>query len=129
MEEVLHRGTKAIEAVRRAIQHRQASLRALARRHGINLKTIASGGGESTADHGTVPTVRFIFPEGTQRHECSLSRIPDRTSPIIHCLHLHTAAARWFSWVLVDETHGLQQLESLAVNSVVGISRSCRIEG
>src|SRR5579875_125661 len=39
--QVLHRGATTTEAVRRAIQHSQESLRTLARRHGINPKTVA----------------------------------------------------------------------------------------
>ena len=41
MGQVLHWGATTTEAVRRAIQHSQESLRALARRHGINPKTVA----------------------------------------------------------------------------------------
>jgi transposase-like protein len=41
MGQVLHRGATTTEAVRRAIQHSQESLRTLARRHGINPKTVA----------------------------------------------------------------------------------------
>ena len=41
MGQVLHRGASTTEAVRRAIQHSQESLRVLARRHGINQKTVA----------------------------------------------------------------------------------------
>ena len=41
MGQVLHRSATTTEAVRRAIQHSQESLRALARRHGINPKTVA----------------------------------------------------------------------------------------
>jgi hypothetical protein len=40
MGEVLHRNARTTEAVRRAIQHRQESLRALAKRHDVNQKTI-----------------------------------------------------------------------------------------
>src|SRR3982750_1397322 len=39
MGQVLHGSARTTAAVRRAIQHRQASLRALAKRHGINPKT------------------------------------------------------------------------------------------
>jgi transposase InsO family protein len=39
--QVLHRSATTTEAIRRAIQHSQESLRALARRHGINPKTVA----------------------------------------------------------------------------------------
>jgi transposase-like protein len=41
MGQVLHRGATTTEAIRRAIQHSQESLRSLARRHGINPKTVA----------------------------------------------------------------------------------------
>src|ERR1700692_1922207 len=39
--QVLHGSATTTEAVRRAIQHSQASLRALAKRYGINPKTVA----------------------------------------------------------------------------------------
>ena len=41
MGQILHGSATTTEAVRRAIQHSQESLRALARRHGINQKTVA----------------------------------------------------------------------------------------
>lgn len=41
MGQVLHRSATTTEAVRRAIQHSQESLRTLAHRHGINAKTVA----------------------------------------------------------------------------------------
>ena len=41
MGQVLHGSATTTEAVRRAIQHHQESLRALAKRHGVDPKTIA----------------------------------------------------------------------------------------
>jgi len=41
MGQLLHGSATTTEAVRRAIQHRQESLRALAHRHGIKQKTVA----------------------------------------------------------------------------------------
>ena len=41
MGQILHGSATTTEAVRRAIQHSQASLRALAQRYGINQKTVA----------------------------------------------------------------------------------------
>src|SRR6202158_4550366 len=41
MGQVLHGSATTTEAIRRAIQHSQESLRALAKRHGINQKTVA----------------------------------------------------------------------------------------
>ena len=56
MGQALHGSATAIKAVRRAIQHSQESLRALARRHGINQKTVARWKRRtSTADLPTGP--------------------------------------------------------------------------
>ena len=41
MGQVLHDGATTTAAVRRAIQHSQESLRGLAKRYGINPKTVA----------------------------------------------------------------------------------------
>ena len=41
MGQILHGSATTTEAIRRAIQHSQASLRSLARRYGINQKTVA----------------------------------------------------------------------------------------
>jgi transposase InsO family protein len=41
MGQVLHGSARTTEAIRRAIQHSQESLRTLARRHGVNPKTVA----------------------------------------------------------------------------------------
>ena len=41
MGQILHGSARTTEAVRRAIQHSQESLRVLAKRHGVNQKTIA----------------------------------------------------------------------------------------
>ena len=58
MGQVLHRSATTTAAVRRAIQHSQESMRALARRYGVNPKTVAKWKKrESTADRRTGPTV------------------------------------------------------------------------
>jgi hypothetical protein len=58
MGQVLHRSATTTEAVRRAIQHSQESMRSRARRHGINPKTVAKWKKrESTVDRRTGPTV------------------------------------------------------------------------
>src|ERR1700722_2816176 len=41
MAQILHGSATTTEAIRRAIQHSQASLRALSRRYGLNQKTVA----------------------------------------------------------------------------------------
>ena len=56
MGQVLHGSATTTEAVRRAIQHSQESLRALARRYGINQKTVAKWKKRSSvADRPTGP--------------------------------------------------------------------------
>jgi len=56
MGQVLHGSATTTEAIRRAIQHSQASLRTLARRYGINQKTVAKWKGRDTvADCPTGP--------------------------------------------------------------------------
>ena len=56
MGQVLHGSATTTEAVRRAIQHSQDSLRELAKRHGVNQKTIAKWKRRrSTADLPTGP--------------------------------------------------------------------------
>jgi transposase InsO family protein len=49
MGQVLHGSARTTEAVRRAIQHSQASIRTLAERHGINPKTVAKWKKRTTA--------------------------------------------------------------------------------
>ena len=56
MGQVLHGGATTTEAIRRAIQHSQESLRVLARRYGINRKTVAKWKNRtSAADAPTGP--------------------------------------------------------------------------
>src|SRR5215210_8558361 len=56
MGQVLHGSARTTAAVRRAIQHSQASLRVLAKRHGINQKTVRKWKGRSSvADLRTGP--------------------------------------------------------------------------
>jgi len=56
MGQVLHGSATTTEAIRRAIQHSEESLRALAKRHGINQKTVAKWRRRSsTADLRTGP--------------------------------------------------------------------------
>ena len=59
MGQVLHGSARTTEAVRRTIQHSQESLRTLARRHGVNPKTIAKWRKRtSVADRKTGPAPR-----------------------------------------------------------------------
>ncbi len=59
MGQILHGCARTTEAVRRAIQHSQESLRTLGRRHGVNAKTIAKWRKRtSVADRKTGPAPR-----------------------------------------------------------------------
>src|SRR5215208_736285 len=59
MGQVLHGSARTTEAVRRAIQHSQESLRALAKRYGVNQKTVRKWKGRSSvADLRTGPKER-----------------------------------------------------------------------
>ena len=109
MGQVLHGSATTTEAVRRAIQHSQASLRTLARRHGINPKTVAKWKKRtSTADVPTGPkeaksTVLTIEQEAVivafRRHtllpldDCLYAlqaRVPNLTRSSLHrCLQRH----------------------------------------
>ena len=56
MGQILHGSARTTEAVRRAIQHSQESLRSLSKRYGINQKTVAKWKKHSlTADLKTGP--------------------------------------------------------------------------
>jgi len=68
MGQVLHGSARTTEAVRRAIQHSQESLRSLAKRHGVNPKTIAKWRKRcSVADLPTGPkqasSTAFNYPQ------------------------------------------------------------------
>ena len=57
MGQILHGSATTTEAIRRAIQNSQASLRALSRRYGINQKTVAKWKKRSSvSDLPTGPT-------------------------------------------------------------------------
>src|SRR4029077_19565224 len=56
MGQILHGSARPTEAIRRAIQHSQESLRGLAKRYGINQKTVAKWRGrETVGDRRTGP--------------------------------------------------------------------------
>src|SRR6202040_449782 len=109
MGQVLHGSATTTEAIRRAIQHSQESLRALARRYGVNPKTIAKWKSRtSAADLRTGPkeprsTVLSVEEEAVvvafRRHtllpldDCLYAlqpTIPHLTRSSLHrCLHRH----------------------------------------
>ena len=73
MDQVLHGSATTTEAIRRAIQHSQESLRTLAKRYGINQKTVRKRKGRApAADLPTGPreprsTVLSVEEEGGHR--------------------------------------------------------------
>src|ERR1043166_7305504 len=106
--QVLHGCATTTTAIRRAIQHSQASLRALAKRYGINPKTVAKWRRSSVADRPTGPkaaksTVLSIEEEAVvvafRRHtllpldDCLSAlqaKIPHLTRSSLHrCLQRH----------------------------------------
>ena len=113
MGQVLHGSATTTEAVRRAIQHSQESLRALAKRYGVNQKTVAKWKKRSSAsDLRTGPrdarlTVLTIEEEAVivafRRYtllpldDCLyalLPTIPTLTRSSLHrCLQRHALAA------------------------------------
>ena len=89
MGQVLHGSATTTEAIRRAIQHSEESLRTLAKRYGINQKTVAKWKKRaSVADLPTGPkqpksTVLSIEEEAIivafRRH----TLLPEQTPPIV----------------------------------------------
>ena len=76
MGQVLHGSATTTEAVRRAIQHSQESLRVLARRYGINPKTVAKW-----RKRGSVPICRPA--PRTRSRPCCRSRRRQSLSPSV----------------------------------------------
>ena len=64
MGQVLHASATTTEAVRRAIQHGQASLRELARRYGVNPKTVAKWRRRTSVADGTVGNSVCVWSVG-----------------------------------------------------------------
>ena len=90
MGQVLHGSATTTEAVRRAIQHSQESLRALAKRYGINPKTVAKWrkrslgrGSRDRAEEQPQSTVLSVEDEAIDRrlppaHAAAAGRLPLR---------------------------------------------------
>ena len=130
MGQVLHGSATTTEAVRRAIQHSQESLRVLAKRHGINQKTVAKWKKRtSTTDLPTGPkeaksTVLTVEQEAIivafRRHtllpldDCLYALQP--TIPGLTRSSLHRCLQR----------HGISRLPSVASRPPSGSSRPIR---
>ena len=88
MGQILHGSATTTEAVRRAIQHSQESLRALAKRYGINQKTVAKWKkrtlGRRSADRAEGAEVDGAVDRGGGDHR----RLPKHTLlPLDDCLY------------------------------------------
>ncbi len=59
MGQILHGSARTTEAVRRAIHHSQESLRVLAKRHGINQKTVVKWKRRTPIEGGRLVRSRF----------------------------------------------------------------------
>ena len=88
MGQVLHGSATTTEAVRRAIQHSQASLRVLAKRHGINQKTVAKWKRRtSTADLATGPKVARSTVLSTEEEAVIVAFRRHTLLPLDDCLY------------------------------------------
>ena len=143
MGQVLHGSATTTEAVRRAIQHSQESLRALAKRHGVNPKTIAKWKSrKSVSDLRTGPkeprsTVLTIEEEAVvvafRRHtllpldDCLYAlqpTIPHLTRSSLHrCLQRHG-----ISRLPQVEGEARPRASSRSIRSAISISTSPRFE-
>ena len=92
MGQVLHGSATTTEAIRRAIQHSQESLRALAKRYGINQKTVAKWKkrtlGRRSADRAEGPEVDGAVDRGGGDHR----RLPAAYAAAARRLPLRPAA-------------------------------------
>src|SRR5216683_2412927 len=88
--QVLHGSATTTEAIRRAIQHSQASRRALAKRHGINPKTVAKWKKRPSAEIDA--NVRFAASQPTRSSAGVAPELPN--ARMAH--KGSTPAARWW---------------------------------
>ena len=88
MGQVLHGSATTTEAIRRAIQHSQASLRALAKRYGINQKTVAKWKRRtSVADMPTGPKDRSSTVLTTEEEAVIVAFRKHTLLPLDDCLY------------------------------------------
>jgi transposase-like protein len=117
MGRVLHQSATTTEAIRRAIQHSQESLRALARRHGINPKTVAKWKKrESTADRRTGPTVTRSTVLSIEQEAIIVAFRKYKLLPLDDCLYALQATTR-SSLHRCLERHGIRRLPEVEGNN------------
>src|SRR5260370_22433530 len=114
MGQILHRSATTTEAIRRAIQHSQESLRTLSRRHGINPKTVAKWRKRSsTADHRTGPTVPKSTVLSIEQEAIIVAFRKHTLLPLDDCLYALQATIPQltrFSLHRCLERHGISRL-------------------
>ena len=114
MGQILHRSATTTEAIRRAIQHSQESLRTLARRHGINSKTVAKWRKHSsTADHRTGPTVPKSTVLSIEQEAVIVAFRKHTLLPLDDCLYALQAAIPQLTRSSLHrclERHGISRL-------------------
>jgi transposase InsO family protein len=118
MGQVLHRSATTTEAVRRAIQRSQESLRFLARRHGINPKTVAKWKRrESTADRRTGPTVPRSTVLSVEQEAIVVAFRRHTLLPLDDCLYALQATIPQLTRSSLHrclERHGISRLPEVA---------------
>ena len=123
MGQVLHGCATTTEAVRRAIQHSRASLRELARRYGVNAKTISKWRKRSSvADQPTGPReaqgTKVVIPSnGTRRRPYPLDRRSYRRRSVIEPMFCRMKDWRLFATRY--DRHARNFLSSIAIVVVV----------
>ncbi len=86
--QILHGSARTAEAVRRAIQHSQASLRSLAKRYGINPKTVAKWKKRtSAADQRTGPKAPHSTVLSTEEEAIVVAFRRHTLLPLDDCLY------------------------------------------
>ncbi|MGA7832213.1 MAG: IS481 family transposase [Terracidiphilus sp.] len=124
MGQVLHRSATTTEAIRRAIQHSQESLRVLARRHGINPKTVSKWRKRcSTADLPTGPRSPHSTVLTTEQEAIIVAFRKHTLLPLDDCLYSLQATIPRLTRSSLHrclERHGISRLPEMEGTSKPG---------
>ncbi len=114
MGQVLHGCARTTEAVRRAIQHGQESLRALARRHGVNPKTVAKWRKRTTTADAPMGPTRPRSTTLTEAEEAIVVEFRRRTllplDDVLGCLRVAVPALIRSALNRCPVRHGISRL-------------------
>src|SRR6266404_499026 len=117
MGQVLHGSATTTEAVRRAIQHSQKSLRTLAKRHGINPKTVAKWKRRtSTADLPTGPKIARSTVLSVEEEAIIIAFRRHTLLPLDDCLYALQATIPQLTRSSLHrclQRHGISQLPAI----------------